>query len=288
MTDDGFRLNLPSIFFGDALVNKTAGDTDHPCRTAEQANAERLTLCEALFHAHAKPKASRGLATRLIACEPAERCYSGACPCCVRAHQSWLKWATPPALELLDNDGIDGFRFVTIVPTRHAEPGIETMTGCPTNALRRVLDGLRVAGISAALGAIDLSFDEAVDASGTWVRRRCAHAHLLVPAKESKQWTDRLRGFFPSTPHVRRPVRVEPWDGNPKAIGYGLRPNLSRRVSIPADGSGERANTRIRPLRVDQRVEAALVLDRFGLTSRIVHPGFTIENELEPPAFRLA
>lgn len=289
MSDEVIKLDLPSIVYGDALIDQGVDVAGHSCRTAAQAGAERLKLCEALFRAQVRQKASRELATRLMACRSGEPCCSGACPSCIRAHQLWLRWAAPPALELLDGDGVEGFRFVTIVPTKRAPPGVETMTGNLNNARRRVLTGLGVAGISTAIGAIDMSFDEAVDPSGRWVERCCAHAHLLVPAKGEKQWARLLRGAFPATPNVKRPVRIDAWDGSPNVIAYSLRPKLTRRVSVPAEkGSGKRANTRARELRVHQYVHAALVLDRFGLTDRIIHPGYTIDTELKPPAFRLA
>ncbi|MCB4767314.1 hypothetical protein LGR54_01740 [Ancylobacter sp. Lp-2] len=275
-------LELPKKYYGDDIFVRWEGCDKHPLAKAEEAIEARRKVIELLRNSSGQRSSKRALAARLAKCRAGRRCLSGACPECIRAHQRWFTRTSWTAMEGRSEE----FVSVTIVPTRWDVPGKETMTGDLETARKLISLVMRFAGAGVALGAIDLSFNERRGQLGSELK--CAHAHLLVSKVGLPVWHRRLRMMLPSTPNVDRPLLVEPWDGNPKFINYTFRPNLSRRVSIDPVGDGrekDRANTRTPPLLNHQRVEAALMLDGFGLVNRIIHPGFRLDTNHKVPTF---
>lgn len=82
------------------------------CKTAEEAEKERLQQIKVLRrHGNEDPNALQ-LAEKLRDCCPLNRCLSGACPECQRAFQRWFVSA---ANNFLKSDGRD-FAVASIVP----------------------------------------------------------------------------------------------------------------------------------------------------------------------------
>ncbi len=82
------------------------------CKTAEEAEKERLQKIKLLRRHGKEYPIALQLAQKLKNCRPAERCLSGACPECQRAFQRWFVWA---ASNFLKSDGRE-FAVASIVP----------------------------------------------------------------------------------------------------------------------------------------------------------------------------
>lgn len=240
------------------------------------ALANRLSKCPEMEGATA-------LSRRLLACHSTAPCGSGACSRCIRAHQIWLATVGMEAWTALSDASTAGTYFATLVPTRLAEPGRETLPKSFKIARSRLERGLTIAGIEYALGALDVSINES-SAQPDGVP--CVHAHLLLRSGEVADWQKRLRKFFPPTPAVPRPVQLKPWDGRADALAYALRPEIERRITITCAGSehrGPHQKTRRRDLRVEQQVDMALRIDKVGIVPRFIHRGFELDASGDIP-----
>jgi hypothetical protein len=101
----------------------------------------------------------------------------------------------------------------------------------------------------------------------------------LTTTTDIDQLKKELRKLFPVTDAIPRPVKVKPWDGEPDAFDYVLKPNFWRRV---ATDDGERFTkekkdkkrscraTDKQRLKSKQRVRLALYLDELGFHGRLV------------------
>jgi hypothetical protein len=143
---------------------------------------------------------------------------------------------------------------------------------------RRLREALRKAGVRQAVGGFDISANE--HAEQRFVPHYRPHAWIIVPASQMARGDKVFREFFPTSRTVRRPVRLQKFDGDLRGLAYAVKTDFVRRISLSrqtlADGSVMRRNTRDRPLLGRQRVEIALALDRVGLGARIFLHGLGI------------
>ena len=141
---------------------------------------------------------------------------------------------------------------------------------------RRIRRALRASGIKRAVGGFDLSANE--HEKGAFPPHYRPQAWLFVQTGEIRGGERVFRAHFPPSPMVKRPVLIKPWDGNPAAIAYALKPEFYRRVSLAA------GNTRKCELRGSQKVEVALAMHAAELHSRVFQYGVDlrqIERELK-------
>jgi hypothetical protein len=89
----------------------TQGKRGRPCRTAEDAEKERLSVVKLLRRYGRGSSKARKLARRIKECAKGNRCLSGACPVCLRAYQRLFVSAARKALT-----GGKRYRIVSIVP----------------------------------------------------------------------------------------------------------------------------------------------------------------------------
>ena len=96
-------------------------------------------------------------------------------------------------------------------------------------AVRRWKDKLCKAGVTWFVGAIDISFNE--HKSARYRPFWSIHSLGLTVTDDRKKLKRELRRHFPSTDYsIPVPVKVTKWDGDPKALGYILKPNFWRRI----------------------------------------------------------
>lgn len=122
-----------------------------------------------------------------------------------------------------------------------------------------------------AIGGFDVSANE--HAEQCFAPHYRPHAWIIVPVSQIARGEKAFRECFPASRTVRRPVRLQKFDGDLRGLAYAVKTDFVRRISLSrqtlADGSVTRRNTRDRPLLGRQRVEMALALDRAGLGARI-------------------
>ena len=283
MNDLPKSFGLPELYFGDEVLVSWPGCENRPFAMAVEANEARLRLVKALCGSMYRREECIVLAQRLAECDVELRCGSGACPCCLRAHQRWFTQQAAAIMKGREKYYVIG----SIIPTLRNERLLETYTRSLYLAEKRISKALRYAGVQRALGIIDLSFNERKGRPEKW--RRCAHGHLVISVKERAIWDKRLHDHFPRTKGVYRPVMLHRWeDKSPRIFSYMLRFNLDRRISSKATSNGNkivRANVKRRELTAAQKVEAARQLDRFGIVGRIILFGFRIDVSRDVPAF---
>lgn len=256
-------------WYGDGPPRWTQGRSNRPAMTRRQARLQRRKLVKALRRHGEGNNAALRLAERIAACRPGRRCLSGACPECSRAMQR-LFVATSDRLITGSDTSLTAvsvvFRGAGIAEGKLAQ------TGDPFSVVSQKLRAvLRKAGVRQAVGGFDISANE--HAEQRFAPHYRPHAWIIVPASQMARGDKVFREYFPASRTVRRPVRVQEFDGDLRGLAYAVKTDFVRRISLPrkplADGSVTRRNTRDRPLLGRQRVELALALDRIGLGARI-------------------
>lgn len=256
-------------WFGDGTPRWNQGKEGRPAKTSKEAEGERRKLVKALRRHGRGNEAALRLADKMAACLPGRRCLSGGCPECMRAMQR-LFVATCGSLIRRSDVSMTAvsvvFRRAGIAEGKLAQTGDVFSIVSPT--LRAAL---RAAAVRQAVGGFDISANE--HAEQRFAPHYRPHAWIIVPASQMARGDKAFRERFPASRTVRRPVRLQKFDGDLRGLAYAVKTDFVRRISLPrkalADGGATRRNTRDRPLLGRQRVEIALALDRVGLGARI-------------------
>jgi hypothetical protein len=124
-----------------------------------------------------------------------------------------------------------------------------------------------------AVGGIDFSFNE--HKTQLFPSRWVPHFWILANRANRVRWEILLRKAYPANRWVLRPVKIETWDGKRRALGYALKTNFSRRISLTGTRHyrrGERTCkiTTYDRLRVRERLELYQFLAKIGLGARII------------------
>jgi hypothetical protein len=256
-------------WFGDGPPLWTQGRHDRPAKSRQQARLQRRQVVKVLRRHGKGDEVALRLADKIAACRPGRRCVSGACPECMRATQR-LFVATSDNLIARSNVGVTAISVVF----RGAGIAAGDLALAPDlfgRISRRLREALRKAGVRQGIGGFDISANEHQDLR--FVPHYRPHAWIIVPASQMARGDKVFREFFPTSRTVRRPVRMQEFDGDLRGLAYAVKTDFVRRISLPrqtqADGSVTRRNTRGCPLLARQRVELAVALDRIGLGARI-------------------
>ncbi len=219
---------------------------------------------------------------RIAACTSRQLCGSAACPLCSTVFAEAM---TPPIVALTYRHDA-GWSCVTIIHTRTTIPvgrlARHRLFDDLEDALLDVLDYLRMP----AIGTLEISCNE--HHAGQHGARYVEHAHLLIRGIITPAIRRHLLATFPRGRGVKRPIKVQAYDGDPAAIHYMLKPQTTRRIQISAtrpDGSRSIFSTRKKPLRSAQRVEVAIAMNRFAPTRRLIMHGIDVvetRKELRP------
>jgi len=218
------------------------------------------------------------LARKLEACQPNRRCFSGACPICLRAVQRWFVVSGLRFGARLKQDRGQKLKIFSLVPD-FGEAPLGALAEFDWNEFRgRAACALREAGADRFLTGIDVSLnhfdscrDEAVFQFQLW--------GLIEEPREP--WRKRLKDAINRSCEIARPLfSFEPRCAK-ASLAYGLKREFTRRVSYVRDNAhrddrGAAWDTRGRKLRGAAWVELMLVLDRIGLPGRIVSGGADI------------
>jgi hypothetical protein len=144
-------------------------------------------------------------------------------------------------------------------------------------------------GISFAVGGFDISLNE--HQTGAFASHWKPHAWVIVGETDYIFGKQRFIAHFPRAQDtVPRPVLTRAWDGNLRAIAYALKGKFHRRITlvpeITTEGQKKRRNVRYRDLRVGQKVELLIELDRIGLRRRLFLKGVEVIEQEEDVKLR--
>ena len=263
-------------WFGDGAPKWSQGRAGKPAKTSGEADGERRQLVKVLRRHGKGNKEALLLAEKIAACRPGGRCLSGACPECMRATQRFF---VATNADLLARSSVSTVAVSVILRNaRVADGKLELEPDLFGPLLRRLREALRKAGVRQAVGGFDVSANEHEEQR--FAPHYRPHAWFIVPASQMARGDKVFREYFPASRTVRRPVRMQEFDGDLRGLAYAVKTDFVRRISLPrqtlADGSVTRRNTRDRPLLGCQRVEIAVALDRARLGARIFLHGLGI------------
>jgi hypothetical protein len=239
-----------------------------------ELSLEKIELVDWLRKKHPADRTSMALADRLEACKTNKRCLSLACPKCSHAAQAFTTevvtsfLATHPEREKIV--------CVSVVPTDGMVPKGKLTTDQHARNIRRWRDTLARVGVTWFLGATDWSFNE--HASRRYPPTWQEHFYGFTVTDDPAQLKKGLKKQFPPTDAIPRPVRVEAWDGNKKAVRYMLKPVFWRRIATDegqrhdkdsAEKRGCRATDK-QPLRSAEKHELLMLLAEIGIQGRFL------------------
>jgi hypothetical protein len=254
---------------GDPTWTERAGTPwQRLCRTAAEAQALRHRWVK-LLRRHGKgSREAISLADRIECCAPRQRCESGACPECSRAHQRWFVATAGKQLRSASEDGAT--QMVSVVPDfgrfMLSELGVLDIRRATRTSLRL----LKSAGVRLALGATDFSMN--IDVAGTMPYLQ-VQLTLFTPWRKGLA-DHNLRQVLNTTGTVKRPIRVQKFDGDNAGLAYAvkyefvLRETYFQDICSRSDGRSCQ-NTRNRPLRGKKWLTMMLLMDRIGLHGRL-------------------
>jgi hypothetical protein len=241
---------------------------------AEELKSERENLAAWLRKKGKKSRACLRLADKLEECEPRRRCRSAACPECATAGQRLIAEVTQKLLNA--QAGEAKIVCVTIIPADGMiRPG-KLDNADHDRAIPRWKERLGKAGVTWFIGATDISFNEHKQAQQKpkWSK----HFYGIAVTNGPKKLKRKLRQQFPKNDVILRPVKLEEWDGDNRAMRYILKPNFWRRIATDdAQRYDEKTrsarrcrDTDTQPLRSKQKRELLLHLDDIGMQSRLL------------------
>lgn len=233
---------------------------------------KREQLFRLLRTKHKENDKAQAVADKLEACVKGSRCLSGACPQCTHAGQKL--YAKTAAAFVAKHEGSGHLVCVSIVPADGVCKPKDLDPAYAARNVRRWKERLGRAGVTWLVGALDYSLNE--HDTGRYKPHWSEHLYGLTATTDIDRLKKELRKQFQVTEAIPRPVKVKPWDGDPDALAYMLKPNYWRRV---ATDDGERFTkngmrscraTDKQRLRSKERVRLALYLDELGLHGRLV------------------
>ena len=232
------------------------------------------------------------LATELELCEPGHRCMSAACPECHRAYKRWFLRACRGLLRSLSLEDHGDLTFITIVPGEKVPIGALDRNGSDVFAVfnEKMIQSLKLAGVTFAVGGIDLSVNE--DKHERFQPHYNMHAHLLVKTAEYKTAKPKLDAIYPNSDQVYRSVVGIPYDGKLEALGYmlkrfGMRQSYLQETIVPDGNMVEKPRSRSRPLRGSECLETSLSLHASDFSSLIILLGAAIDTSMSRPTMQL-
>jgi hypothetical protein len=216
------------------------------------------------------------VADRLDACEPRNRCFSGACPECCRLFQRAIVRSSKHFISTLQSPNQELVAITIVQRTAIRSPG-QLHSLSISNMQRQLKYALDKLGITAAIGGIDFSYNEDYDVgySPFW----CPHFYLITATKDRGELSRELRKLFRPTVDIPKPFRVRRFQNVGYRRSYAWKMNFERRIGYTEikkyKGGHYRKyrNTRRDDLRAIERLELFIHLNDIGLASRIIFVG---------------
>jgi hypothetical protein len=272
-------------WYGNGPPQWLVGREQRSAQTAHEVYDQRLQLVKRLRRYSVIHSGADALADRLESCAPNRRCMSGACPACNRAYTRWFVTSASASLGELSRS----ISVPSLVYADHSIPVGQLTPEHIQTAKRKVQSILTKAGITTWIGGIDVSANE--DESDTFEPYFQIQSWIFAPTQQVQPAEPQLRELFPRTETTRRPVRIQPWDGNLAALAYALKNTFVRRVSYTREANNDGSqhacrNTRDRSLRVEQQIHLTIALDRAGLHARLLLGGCRVVQTDHGPMIR--
>ena len=218
----------------------------------------------------------RFCAERLDACEPRNRCLSGACPECSRLFQRWFVRRSKQYIAKDIDEPSHELVAITIVPsTPIVRPG-KLNNFSIINLQRRLKFALDKNGVCDAIGGVDFSFNE--DRNGKFKPHWSPHPYLITTTKNRLHLLAGLKKSFRRSKTVLRPVKIPTFQNISRRRSYALKMHFKRRVGydqikIVKGKIRKCRNADYQRLRAQERVELFKYLDQIGLASRVIFRG---------------
>jgi len=214
------------------------------------------------------------LAEKLDDCRADNRCGSPACPECASAAQRLIAKVARKFLKAQVGKDMTVV-CVTVVPADGMINPDKLSAADHDRAIRRWKEKLGKAGVEWFIGATDISMNE--HKHGQHKPKWSEHLYGITVTKRPGKLKRALKEQFPKTKAVRRPVKVEEWDGDKQALRYILKPKFSRRIETD---DGQRydkktgtarscRDTDTQPLKSKQKLQLLLYLDGIGMQGRL-------------------
>jgi hypothetical protein len=242
---------------------------ERSCKTAEEATKMRkLTILR--LHRLGAVEADV-LADRLTTCTPSNPCASWACPVCGRSHQRWF---VDQSHKLIARQPDQHFQMVSLIPDFGACP-LDRISALDVTAIRlRVVRALRAAGIEFAFGGIDFSMNIDHEDDEWYLQAK----FLLFIHGITEHRKEAIRKILNQSSRVKVPVHALEFDGYKAGLAYALKYEFFRRENYLQGAQVRRddretLNTRVRPLGGRAAAQLAILLDRLGLSNRLILVG---------------
>jgi hypothetical protein len=265
----------PSTSFNPARFTDILKEDDYRVFTSGVAlRKERAELVDWLRKKYKDNQACQSLANKLEGCKRGARCKSAACPECSAAAQDLVAEVTRRFLK--EKAKTATIACVSIVPADGiTKPGQLSLAQHQRN-VRRWKETIGRAGVTWFLGGSDWSFNEHQD--DRYHPHWSHHVYGFTATTDLDDLKKRLQAQFPKTDAIPRPVKVQPWDGKRKPIGYMAKSKFFRRIGSDEGQRFNKANGKNRscratdkqPLRSSQKRELLLHLDQIGLQGRLL------------------
>ena len=181
----------------------------------EELKRERAALVKWLRKKGKGSQDCLNLADKIEPCRPRHRCQSAACPACAAAEQRLIADAARRLLKAEAN-GNTRIVCVSVVPADGmVKPG-KLNKADHNRAIRRWKERLGRAGVDWFIGATVLSLNE--HKQGRHKPRWSKHIYGVTVTGDAEKLKQGLKGVFPKAKAISRPVKIEEWDGDKKAL----------------------------------------------------------------------
>ena len=221
-----------------------------------------------------KTPTALALAAKLEACQPNQRCRSGACRVCSTKAQGYLAQSIR---RLVGHDRI-GVGLLTIIPRASITAVGALAERDHANHERRLKRALQEAEIEWAVGATDFTLNE--HRQHHYQPHWCPHLHALIRVKDFADVKRRLKHFFDADKAIKRPVRFDPWDGHMAALLYLGETSYQRRLGhLKTVNNRPVADTSKAELRSAERLELMLHYDKLSIQQRTFCFGLQIRQQ---------
>jgi hypothetical protein len=244
--------------------------------SADDAYTARLQRVRFLEKYIGNDPSLKFFAEQLDACEPRNRCLSGACPECSRLFQRWfVRRSRQYIAKHIDEPGHE-LVAITIVPSKPiVRPG-KLNNFSVSNLQRRLKFALDKNGIGDAIGGIDFSFNE--DRDEKFKPHWSPHPYLITTTKNRPLLLASLKKSFKASKTVLRPVKIPTFQNISRRRSYALKMDFECRVGYDETKFikgkiRECRNTDHQRLRAQERIELFKYLDQIGLAARVIFRG---------------
>jgi hypothetical protein len=243
----------------------------HRAPASEEAAQKRLAYIKRLRRFADTLRSATATANRLAACEPRDRCMSGACPECTRAFQRWFVHSTERLSKGRSSDGELVTASIVFPNGRVPVGAMDTLD--TLNSKRTVTRSIeRSPVVDWMVGGIDISLsDDTQKNSGTGWQLQL---YGIAMVKDRTAFSSLLKAQFRRTASISRPVQTKAYDGSPEAISYAFKTEFVRRIAYRGQTStnGKRREcwmTRKVSLPPIDHADLLVRLDFLGLAQRL-------------------